>query len=118
MATAGIIQRRDNKSNLINGTPSGLYSGANWSGTVQTGEFVYAIDTKEVGFLDSTDTLVWRFIDDFGAGGDPSFVFKGSDNPNDLPSFGEIGDNYMRQYEKTKTNEYILHVQFQDLSPQ
>jgi len=102
MATTGIIQRRGIKADLI----SGIDPLGNWDGPVQTGEFVYATDNKEIGFLDSAGTLVWRYIDNFG--GTAGIVHKGSDNPNDLPAFGEIGDNYMRQYEKVVTNEYSL----------
>ena len=109
MASTGVIQRRDNKQNLIDGTPSGNFPDSIWSGPVVTGEFVYAIDTKEIGFLDSTGTLVWRLLDDFGSGG-TSIVFKGNEDPNTLPAFGETGDNYMRQFQKVTTTEYSLSL--------
>jgi len=64
MASTGILQRRDLKANLISGIPSDINYG--WSGQVAIGEFVFATDFKEIGFVDSTDTLVWRDIDDFG----------------------------------------------------
>jgi len=66
MATTGILQRRDYKASLITGTPSNSYPDSNWTGPVIEGEFVYAVDTFEIGFLDSNGSLVWRKIDDFG----------------------------------------------------
>jgi len=107
MATTGIIQRRGIKADLI----SGIDPSSNWDGPVIVGEFVFATNTNEIGFLDSTGALVWRYIDNFG--GTAGIVHKGIDNPNDLPAFGETGDNYMRQYEKVVTNEYSLIVELQ-----
>jgi len=51
MATTGVMLRRDTKANLILNPPV-------------TGEFVYATDTGEHGWLDETSTLVWKKLNE------------------------------------------------------
>lgn len=94
MATAGIIQRRDIKSALIAGQPS-AGSGGDWSGPVLEGELVYATDTKEIGYIDSTGNLKWVSIDNVGerelplGGTTGQVLLKNSNTDGDI-SWGTI----------------------------
>jgi len=68
MANKGIVLRRDLKSALISGIPSPGVTGS-WIGPVIEGEIVFATDTKEFGFLDTTGSLTWVSVDKIGKGG-------------------------------------------------
>jgi len=109
MATTGIIQRRDLKSALLNGIPTDPQ--AQWTGPIVIGEFVYATDTDEIGFVaDSSNPTViaWRKMSDLGTS--IQIVHKGTEDPNTLTAFGQTGDNFMRQYQKIVVNDFTLSL--------
>jgi len=109
MATTGIIQRRDLKAALLAGTPTDPL--AQWTGPIVIGEFVYATDTDEIGFVADSNNptvIVWRKMSDLGSS--IQIVHKGVEDPNTLAAFGETGDNFMRQYQKVVVNDFTLSL--------